>query len=197
MGFFTLIALIVEAGFAVLAIRLAGHAQLAALYGIIGTLVLLIAVVAAIAIFRSAVLTASEQNTSLFSGRDSATDRLSIGRNDILDFKDLAGPVLDVLWVKGGRRQDLHNEVKILAADTANLWGVRESVINAEWLRNTSFEFALVDPDFWAAVEIDDQYRDTEKGALQHIWRAVRDRKLADREVNVKPPRRYKFHPNV
>ena len=158
LGFFTLISLIVESALVVLAMSLSGHAQLAALYGMIGTLVLLIAVVAAIAIFQPAVLAVSEQNISLLSGRDSATDTL-----DILDIKDLAGSVLDVLSVKAGRRQDLHNEVKILGADAANLWGLMESVINAEWLKNTSFEFALVDPDFWATVEKNDRYRDTEQ----------------------------------
>lgn len=60
LGFFTLIALIVEVALGTLAMKLSGESQLIALYGMIGTLLLLIVVVAVIGYKRPGSLTIAE-----------------------------------------------------------------------------------------------------------------------------------------
>ena len=64
LGFFTLTALIVEVGLGGIVLNVAGNAQMVALYGMIGTLVFLITVVALIGIFRPEALNLAENNSN-------------------------------------------------------------------------------------------------------------------------------------
>lgn len=129
--------------------------------------------------------------------RESAKDSKSIKEREIIEVKDLANLVINVLSEKGGRREDVRTEVKILAADAGNLWGIIEPVIYTKWLRNTSFEFALVDPEFYTQVEKNDYYKSTVKLSFERISNSAQNKELVDKEVDIKAPKKYKYHPNI
>uniref|UniRef100_UPI00257F4288 hypothetical protein n=1 Tax=Desulfobacter sp. TaxID=2294 RepID=UPI00257F4288 len=149
LGFFTLIALIVELGLGGIVLNVTGEAQLIALYGMIGTLVFLIVVVGLIGLFRPESLNLSEDPCANNNEESSLTlyEYISSQREDEIQ---LDGTQISTITINMKANADMHGYTSNISSISKPLFPFK--VFNVELLsytaiRNNNVTIAVIDDD--------------------------------------------------
>lgn len=114
----------------------------------------------------------------------------------VLDVSNLVPRVKEILR-RERERGNLENYVRILAADAGELFTHIKSVIYSEEFIGAEFEFALVDPDFDRIDDVNPTVNEKVQISLKRIDELRNDSSLQKKRVVVKPPRLYRYYPNV
>lgn len=149
LGFFTLIALIVEAGLGAIVLNVTGNAQLIALYGMIGTLVLLIIIVGLIGVFRPESLNLSEKQCLEDSEENSLTlyEYISSHREDEIQ---LDGTQISTITINMKANADMHGYIANISSISKSLFPFK--TFDVELLpytskRNNNVTIDVIDDD--------------------------------------------------
>ncbi len=117
-----------------------------------------------------------------------------IQRMVIVDVETLKDNLSQLLSQKLGQKI----KVKVLAADAHHLlFQHLEPVILSDDLKDLSFEFCLVDPNYVADSEINPEFAKRSAQSLARIAELRIDPKLTERNVKILPSRIYKYPPNT
>lgn len=120
-----------------------------------------------------------------------------IQRMVIVDVQTLAENVRQVL-LDSQKSGSSDTRVKALAADAHHLlFRHLEPVILTAELKNTSFEFCIVDPNYAADTCMNPEFAERARQSLRRIAELKTDQTLTERRVSILPSRTYKHPPNM